>query len=360
MLNIRASYGINGNISLKNGPFLILGTSGYNNNTEGNANYIYSPPNNQLRWEKTTINNLGIDISVLNNRITTTIDLYNKKSTDLLADDKIDPIRGFNSLFKNVGTIINRGIELKINALIIDKVVSWNSSLGLAYNDNIVEKYSVNRPYFDSWISNTGVVAEGYGVDAIFAYKFAGLNDKGRPLAFDKNGNKVYLSDLKTDDIVYKGHYVNPYNLFITNNFKYKDFSLSVMLQGKFGGKYRKDCFNGANFTNRHFSERWQKLGDEKNTIYPVFDGYSTDRHNYPSGDMLIGNRDYVKVKDITLTYSIPEKLCNKIGLTGCKTYVQASNLYTFKGKDVAIDPETGGLPLSREFYIGLSFKLKN
>ncbi|ULT26302.1 TonB-dependent receptor [Sphingobacterium sp. E70] len=102
-LNIRGSYGINGNISLRNGPFLILSVGSYSPTTGGVSYGISSPPNKQLRWEKTNIANAGIDFGLFNNAIEGSFDYYNKNSSDLLAADAADPTLGFSSLTKNVG-----------------------------------------------------------------------------------------------------------------------------------------------------------------------------------------------------------------------------------------------------------------
>ena len=114
-LNVRASYGVNGNSSLTDGPYLILSAGSYNPTTGGVANGISSFPNNSLRWEKTTTTNLGIDINVLNNRLGFSFDYYHKKSTDLLASDAVDPTLGVSSIRKNVGSIRNQGFEFTIN-----------------------------------------------------------------------------------------------------------------------------------------------------------------------------------------------------------------------------------------------------
>lgn len=126
-LHVRASYGINGNISLNQGPFLILNAGSYNQTTGGVSYSVASPPNDQLRWEKTKTVNVGVDISVLRSRLNVSLDYYNKKSSDLLASDAIDPTTGFSSLTRNVGSITNRGVELSVDATPVKKKnFTWN------------------------------------------------------------------------------------------------------------------------------------------------------------------------------------------------------------------------------------------
>ena len=118
-LNLRASYGINGNISLSEGPYLMLAAGSYQEMTGGVSYSIASPPNNQLRWEKTKTTNIGADIALFDNRINLTFDYYLKNSSDLLARDAIDPTTGFSSLTKNVGEMQNNGVEFSVNWLVI-------------------------------------------------------------------------------------------------------------------------------------------------------------------------------------------------------------------------------------------------
>src|SRR5690606_8092353 len=108
-------YGINGNIALNQGPFLILSTGAYDDLTGGVSYGVASPPNNQLRWERTKIINFGIDLSAWNNRFQASLDYYSKHSTDLLANDVLDGTTGFASITRNVGEMSNRGVELALD-----------------------------------------------------------------------------------------------------------------------------------------------------------------------------------------------------------------------------------------------------
>lgn len=372
-LNIRGSYGINGNISLSEGPFLILSAGSYSDMTGGVSYGVAAPPNNQLRWEKTATTNIGADITVLDNRVNVALDYYVKNSSDLLAKDAIDPTTGFSSLTKNVGKMTNKGLEFTINADIIKKNdFLWNAIFNFSYNKNEVKEYNVTRAYASSW-TGTPKMAKGYAADAMFGYRYAGLNDKGEALAYNKDGEKELMGNLTPDDIIYLGTVRPKYDLSFTNTFKYKDLQLSFMLIAKMGHKYRKDGFYGSNYLNRHVSERWQKPGDEATKMYPRLLSWNMDMFCFPYSDFMTGNASYMKLRDVTLSYTLPRQWLQPVGLTNARVYFQARNLLTVTAKGVDIDPEitevnmTGGtgafteqgftsLPLRPEFYVGLSF----
>jgi len=373
-LNIRGSYGINGNISLSEGPFLILSAGSYQNMTGGVSYGVPSPPNNQLRWEKTATTNIGADISMLDNRLNLTLDYYLKNSSDLLAKDAMDPTTGFSSLTKNVGEMTNNGFEFSVNADVIRKEdFVWNSIFNFSYNKNKVKEYNVTRLYTSNWASMAPILAEGYPADAMFGFKYAGLNDKGQVLGYSATGEKDRLANLSVDDIIYLGTVRPKYDLSFTNAFKYKNVQLSFMFIAKLGHKYRKDGFYGSNYQNRHVAERWQKPGDEATKKYPKLLVSNTEHWYFPYTDFLTGNASYMKLRDVTLAYTFPKSWLSSVGVDDVRAYFQARNIWTVTAKGTDIDPETaqvnmtGGytvfteqgftsLPLRPEFYVGLSF----
>jgi len=373
-LYLRASYGINGNISLNQGPFLILSAGSYNDTTGGVSYSVASPPNNQLRWEKTATTNVGVDVSFLDSRINLSLDYYRKKSTDLLASDAIDATTGFTSLTKNVGAITNDGVEITLDATPVRKKdFSWNLIYNLALNHNKVNTYNVTRNYATSYATAAGIHVAGYPADGLWGFRFAGLNDKGETQVYDAENNIIQPGNASTDDVVYLGTTRPKMDMSLTNRISYKDWDLSFMFIAKLGHKYRKDCFSGSNIQNRHVAERWQKVGDENTTIYPALKSWNMDMFYFPYIDKLVGNASYMKLRDVTLTYNVPKRWTKLIGMSDAKVYFQARNLFTVTASGCDIDPETaelnisGGtgaytdqgyvsLPLPTEFYFGLSF----
>lgn len=373
-LDIRASYGINGNISLSQGPYLILSTGSWNEDTEGVSYGISSYPNKTLRWEKTTTLNLGLDMDILKNRLGFSFDYYFKKSTDLLAPDAMDPTTGATSLTKNVGQINNRGYELALHAVPVKTAdFEWNVNYNLSINKNKVIEYNVSRKYPSSYAYTTTVNVAGYPMNGLWGYHFAGLNDKGAAQAYKADGTVALLTATKVTDVYYQGTVTPKYDMSLTNKFTYKNWDLSFMFIAKLGHKYRKDCFQGSNINSRYVSQRWQKAGDEKNTIYPVLKSWNMDMFRFPFCDVNLGNASYAKLRDVTLSYAFDKSFVRHIGMNNARIYLQARNLFRITAKGCEIDPETmevntdggmgtssnGGytvLPLNKEFYIGVSF----
>lgn len=374
-LNIRASYGINGNISLSEGPFLILAAGDYSQTTGGVSYGVASPPNNQLRWEKTKTANFGLDFSFMNSRLDLSVDYYTKNSSDLLAKDAIDPTTGFTSLTKNVGRMTNDGLEITLNAdAILNRDFRWNINYNFAYNHNKVKEYNVTRSYASSYTSSYGsVMVAGYPADGLWGYRFAGLNDEGATMIYNAEGEKILIGNAEIKDVYYQGSLRPKFDMSLTNSFTYKNWDLSFMLIAKLGHKYRKDYFGGSNYSNRHVGERWQNPGDESTAMYPVLKSWNMDLFDFPYIDKLVGNASYMKLRDVTLAYTFDRDLINKIHLSNARVYFQMRNLFRVTAKGVDIDPEvaevneTGysgasidqafsSLPLRPEFYVGLSF----
>ena len=354
-LNLRASYGINGNISLESGPFMTLRSKGYSIIAEDFAYAVNSPANNELRWEKTLVTNLGFDISAFNSRLNLSLDLYKKESSDLLSPNIVDQTTGVNTVLKNQGEISNKGIELSINADVIrGDDFSYNTMLNISYNKSMVEKYEVNNPYFQ--YTNDQVPYEtGYPAQSIWGFKGAPLSELGSGQAYNADGEIVSLSNLGKDDVINLGSRIPTTTMAWSNSLIYKNFEASFMFVGSFGAKLRQDAFTGRNIENKHVAEAWQNPGDEAKTIYPKI-SYDAERM-YQNVDYFIQSADFVKLREVTISYNLPSNLLNTIGFSRGRVFMQGRNLFTIKSKRVEIDPETKGMPLKIELYTGLSFE---
>lgn len=373
-LNLRASYGLNGNISLSEGPYMILGVGSFNNDTQGIVHSIKSYPNGSLRWEKTKTTDVGVDLDVLNGRLGLSADYYFKRSTDILASDAIDPTLGTSTMTKNVGSINNDGFEATIYATpIANGDFKWNLTYNLTLNNNKVIEYNVARNYSTSWAWDTPIHAEGYPMFGLFGYRFAGLNDKGQVLIYDPDGNTKFATASKVEDIVYLGTSVPKADMALTNSLSYKNWDFSFMFVAKFGAKYRKDVFQGSNYNSRYVGQRWKQAGDEANTIYPKLSSWNMDLFYFPFCDINIGNANYAKLRDVTLSYNFDKSIAQRIGMSNLRLYFQARDLFRITSKGCDIDPETmtvnmsGGagsltnmgyttLPRNAELYFGINF----
>lgn len=356
-LYLRGSYGVNGNISLNEGPFLILSGGAYDYVTGGISYGIASAPNDQLRWEKTATTNIGGELALLDNRLDISLDFYKKNSVDLLATDAIDPTTGFSSQTRNVGCMVNKGIELELKAGVVRRGdFSWDMMLNLSYNANKVKTYNVSRPYTSDYTEAPQMV-EGYPADGLFGFRYAGLNENGGAMGYSASGEKKSLGNLGVDDVVYLGTTRPKSNVSFTNSFRLGDINFSFMLIARLGHKYIRDGFDGTNYLNRHVVDRWMQPGDEATKMYPRLVSSSMDSWYFAHTDFMTGNASFMKLRDMTLSYALPSKSLNLIGLTSGNIYFQARNLFTITAAGVDIDPESATmLSLRPEFYFGLSF----
>lgn len=378
-LDLRGSYGINGNISFTQGPFMLITPANYSAITGGIPYSISSLPDNNLRWERTIITNIGTDMRLMNGKLNVTLDYYNKQSKDLLAPDFIDPTYGRFMVTRNAGSARNTGIELSLESDVVKtNKFGWNVFFNGSYNKSKVLQFNYDYPspnYLTFSFSNTilgsnagAVLKTGYPLDGIFSYQFAGLDNTGTPQYYSEAGKKIYGNDLTVKDMVYSGTARPKFILSVTNTFSYERFDLSFMMIAQLGGVFRKDTYNGDNFDHKDVAQRWRKPGDEDHTIYPKLAAFNTDAWYFPYTTMMIQKADFMKLRDLTLSYRLDNKIWGNTGLNNARVYFQGRNLWTWTANNVGIDPETveqtvnkpvnRGLPMRPEFYIGFSVNL--
>ena len=378
-LNIRGSYGINGNISLTQGPFLLVAPGGYSPISGATPYTISSVPDNNLRWERTMISNFGTDMSLFGGKLNVSIDYYNKLSKDLLAPDFIDPTYGRFTLNRNAGTARNTGIEVSIETDVMKaKDFNWSILFNGSYNNSKVIEFNYDylNPNFLTFSnsptilgsSGGAVLKTGYPLDGVFSYRFAGLDNTGTPLYYTSEGKKVLVNNIAVKDLAFSGTLRPKYILSMTNTLSYKQFDLSFMLVSQLGGVFRRDGFSGDNIDHKDVAKRWRKPGDEEHTIYPKLAAFSSDSWYFPFSDAMIESSDFVKLRDVTLSYRLNNKIWGKTGLNNARVFFQGRNLVSITANKVGVDPETIAmglnatinrtLPLRPELYIGFSVNL--
>ncbi|MCK9303917.1 MAG: SusC/RagA family TonB-linked outer membrane protein [Bacteroidales bacterium] len=360
-LQIRTSYGFAGNSPSpgQGGPYNIINATSDPTYSEFGLGYVISTPaNNKLTWEKTRTWNLGASFSLFRNKLSGSLDLYNKKTTDLLASSPVNPSTGYTSVFQNIGIMTNKGIEISLNNRNFSlRDFVWDTGLNLSYNVNkIVEMYFPAPASPAGYVSK--VYVEGLPAQTLFAYRWAGLDPAdGAARVYDSQGNIVRNSD-DIDDISaieYMGTTVPPWSGSLTNIFRYKNFELSFMFVANLGHKMRNDTYYQSDhrFTsNIHndFDKRWRQPGDEQYTNIPSFykmaDANERDGGGqfYGSSDINILDASYVKLRDLSVSYYLPRNVCQEINTRSIKVRVQASNLLTMGFNKEGIDPEAFSL----------------
>ncbi len=347
-LNLRLTYGINGNVSKESGPYLTVVDYGYNSWTGDFSAYIQNPPNPQLRWEKTAVTNIGIDFTLLNSRLNGTVDYYIRKSTDLLGNRDTDPTLGWSNLLLNYGSLSNRGIEVSLGSVnITSPNFEWRTNLNFSYNKNKILKMQNSSTTVFSYVK--GVVhTEGKPMYSLFSYKYAGLDpEKGSPLVYDKDGNKV-ANVGSIEELEYSGTTRPPYTASLINRLRYKGLSLSFMFIYNGGHVLRDEVspyLTGGSTTNisKKATNHWRQPGDEnKKGVAPAMNrsaSYTLQQVWY-AANVHVKKGDYIKLRDVTLSYDLPKEWVRKCNLESVSVNCQISNLWRWSASSSNIDPE--------------------
>ena len=323
---------------------------------------IVTPGNPKLSWESTKTLNAGLDFSVLSNRLTASIDVYNKKTTDLLGLIYPNSLTGFpTGIVGNQGDITNKGIEVGLTSVNVKaRDFSWSTNWNFAHNKSHVDKITVATIVTTGAQQVVANVQEGYPAYTVFAYKYGGVDATGAPQVVLADGTvtKARLGT-KPEDIVYMGTMQPVWNGGLTNNFQYRNFRLSANIIYNMGHVMRRQrdlTFGGQLRRNVSvdFLERWKVPGDEARTNIPAYitnanpnavaGTYNIDYFNF--GDVNVVSASFVKLRDITLFYDLPKFLVSKVNAQGISFRAQLSNVMLWKANKFGIDPEFQGLAI--------------
>lgn len=373
-LNIRATYGVNGNVDKTTSPYLIAAipsSIGYYNGLPY-AN-ISNPANPLLRWEKTKTLNFGLDASFWNSRLEMSIDAYFKRCYDLLGPAEFNPTYGFTTLIVNTAKVDNRGIDLNLSADIIrTKAFSWKSILNLGYNVNKVASSNLQRELVTYYV-NSGAGSnpvKGKPIEAVYSYRFGGLDSVGRPTVLSGGGKRMLSEDDISADlstITYSGSTVPKYFGGWTNTFRYKQLELTALVTFKLGYIFRRPSVSYFSYStqksiHKDVALRWRQPGDESKTIVPVMPstGVNYSDQWYTLSDQLIESGSHIRLREISLSYDLPQQLLRRIHLQRLSLLAYGRNLALWTKNKEGIDPDYipsayySMLPPARSFAIGL------
>lgn len=392
VLKLRAGYGVSGN-ALGFGAYSAVATYG------ANGKFDYTDPvsgvvttyntlaatknaNADLKWESTGMFNVGIDYAFLGGRINGSIEFYNKKTWDLIWNYPVSTnIYPFGQIQANVGEITNRGVEISINADVIQnraKKFRWNTGLNLSHNMNRVDKLSNDLYKVDVWGQGDPMVAgvsangftqrviEGEALGTFYTYEFAGFDNAGHATYYtrdantgDRDGGTTTNPDIKDRTIT--GCAQPKLVLGWNNTLTWKNWSATLFFTGTFGNK----IYNGARANYMSTS-----LFQEGKNILKDFAEVQTQNNgttlcsgaNLPS-DRWIENGSYLRLQTFTLGYTFDKGFNNWV--KSIQLYFTANNLFTIS-KYKGLDPEVnmGGIdpgidyrwshyPHTRSFLIG-------
>lgn len=361
-LSLRLTYGLNGNVAKTVGPYLKAYVV-YNPEAGAMATTIDSPPNKTLRWERTAVTNLGLDFSILKNRIVGTLDLYGRKTTDLLGFRDIDPTNSFQSALINYGSLYNKGIELGLTTTnITNDQFSWSTLLNISYNKNKMTEINSRYSTVNGYTDGNGIEKLGYPMSSLFNFKWAGLDPtNGTVLVYDKNGNVVknydsqggYVESMTDiEGLEYAGTLRPTYTVGIQNSFRYKKVNLNIFLIANGGNVFRDalpQVLSGSNIRqniDRRAMNFWRKPGDEKIPgMMPAPDITNTSSSYFSSlwyaASINTLKADFIKIRSISLGYDFSELLFKRRAndLNGNLMF-QVQNPFKWFRNDKGLDPE--------------------
>lgn len=375
-LTLRATYGLTGMIDKSTSPYVII-TKDKSAFGLGDYAALNNAPNKNLSWEETRNLNIGIDYSVLNNRLSGFIDYYYKYTNDVIAPAQADPTNGFSTITANTAEISNTGFDVNIHSVNIDRKLKWVSILNINHNRNKIEKlyvnYGLDASYYCAGTYTVQELVEGKAIDQMYSYHWAGLNKEGYAQVYDREGKIVAASEstsLKVEDLVNDGRTQPNFFGNLTNTFSWNNFCLTFNLTYKLG--YNTRAYSYRDGYNDRFQQvmanRWRKAGDELTTDVPGIHEASVTDNSYlyaTYGTQNTISASHVRFKYINLSYTLPQNVVRKARLEEVMFYVQGENLgILWRANKEGIDPdvhslsgEYTGLPAARLFSLGVNIK---
>jgi TonB-dependent starch-binding outer membrane protein SusC len=389
-LKLRGSYGVTGNDQIGFFPGLGLVGAGANyNNIPGMAPTQMANPN--LKWERNVTAEIGLEYGLFGGRISGQLNYFNRTSNDLLLNRPLPITSGFGSITDNVGQLRNQGIEFELTTINFrTSKFKWETNFNITYIDNKVTKLvsgilpQQNR---DSLVLLNALVNTGLGnntadiligsnfivgkpVYATYAARYAGVNPaNGRPMWYDEFDNLTY-NIRNPGDLKYLGSDFSPIYGGFTNTITWGGFELSAFVQYEYGriapnGQGSFLIENGNRLFNTLtdvYERRWQKPGDITDVPRPINGGAEVRGANHVSGSRTIENASYIRLKQLSLGYSVPANVLKPLKFVrSARVYAQGINLLTWTAW-TGYDPEFVGLgsgnngviPQARNYTFGV------
>ncbi|WP_187376814.1 MULTISPECIES: SusC/RagA family TonB-linked outer membrane protein [Butyricimonas] len=362
-LHLKFSYGYQGNMQDGQSPEMIIKKLPMDEYYHELLSEVSIYPNPNLKWERTSSLNAGIEFSILNHRLMVSSDFYHKKTKDAFLAKKISGVNGIDTYTVNSGEVLNRGYNVSLTGVPVQTDhFRWSLSTSISKTFNRVEtKPSTDQFNVDNFLDGS-VITKGNPVNTFFSYRFKGLSPlDGGPLFYDykENPERLYgksKHDVFTTILEASGSREPKLSGSINNTLTYKNFRLNMTLAYSLGAKTRLfKLFDNQDFSpdknvNRDFLDRWQRPGDEmytnipviinggtnaydthwssRNDLLPSFGGSAWNMYNY--SNIRVVSADYLKCTTMTLTYSFPKELISKWKLQRLELSLSSNNPFIF------------------------------
>lgn len=340
-LKLRAGYGVTGNQGIPNYQSLLTLSTGGVYPQNGVYYQTYGPsrnPNPNLRWEQKAEWNFGLDFALFNNRLSGALDVYDRETKDLLYSyNAQQPAFVRDLIYTNVGSIRNRGVELQLSAVAMQREnFRWNIDFAGNTNSNKLTKLSGDI-FQANWLEFYGLpspgnlgnafrLEEGGEIGNFYGKRFAGFTEDGKWQFYKADGSTGSASEMNANDLTVIGNGVPKYNASLSNTFVYKNFDLTIFFRGKFG-------FDILNTKDLYFgNKKWLP----NNLLRSAITTHNQLNDDPQYSDYYLERGDFVKLDNITLGYNF--KL-NSSYIRNMRVYVTGRNIATITGYS-GIDPE--------------------
>lgn len=351
-LKLHTSFGLTGNSEID--PYKSLGLVSASttlfNGSRVPSLYVNNMPNPDLKWEKTAQFDAGINLGLFQNRLNFDVSYYLKNTTDLLLDCPVPHSTGYSTIFKNIGSVRNQGVDIMVNATPIQGEFTWNSTLNLNYNKNEITKLGDTDAdiYMDDWVNGGTILRVGESMGS-----FYGVVREGIWTVEDYEAGKCEKTQIgharrsESKEILGKG--LPDWTGSWINNFSYKGFDLTVDFQFVWG----------VDAWQRFMHSTYDRFGITnglKNILYDAYDGTNPEtmqqmiylaNSGHKGGDTTsdsqwICNGSYLRLNMLQLGYTFDSSIAKKIGLSGLRVYASGNNLFLITASDfLGYDPES-------------------
>lgn len=374
-LKLRTSYGITGNQAIS--PYQSLARfSQVLAIIDGNIVNAVRPStvaNNDLSWESTKQTNIGLDIGLFDNKITINTDYYVMRTSDLLFSRPLPQYSGYSSQLWNIGEVENKGFEFSISSRNIDKELTWDTQFNISTNKNEVLELPDNddikygaAPGHMVGVESTSILRVGEPVGSFYGYTYDGVlqsDSEALPGNFEQTAGGEKFKDINGDgEITSADRSIigNPHPDFIwglNNSFTYKGFDLNIFIQGSHGNDLYSfslmelDLMSGLNNATTNALNRWTP--SNTNTDVPI-----AKSRGRVSSSRWIYDGSYVRLKNISLGYNLPDSFTSQIGFSSLRLSLSAQNLLTvtdYPGLDPEVNYRTSGTANSNR-NLGLDY----
>ncbi|WP_426278977.1 SusC/RagA family TonB-linked outer membrane protein [Chryseobacterium sp. S-02] len=381
-LKLRYSWGENGNNSI--GDYRAFGTlTGGNYSFGGSVSTGLVPntiENPDLTWEKTKSSDFGLEVGLFR-RIDFTADYYIKNTNDLLLQEPIASVTGYNTIWRNVGSVRNTGLELDLSTKNLVGAFKWNTSANIAFNNNKVTQLgNNNKPIPTGFSDLTNIIMVGEELNSFYLYEAIGvlssadIANAGIAKTVGAIAGDVKYRDVNGDGKIDENdrHIIGgptpDYYWGFTNTFSYKNFDLSVFFQGQKGGysyallgrAIDRTSMGTTNNVMGNWANRWRSDADPGDGKTPRLDG--------TTGGLLdtrwLYDATYIQLKNITLGYSFDKELTSKLKISNLRLYVSLENVWRKDHYYGGYNPESvqsdgtdyGAYPNAKVYMMGLNF----